>query len=146
MRTSTSSILLSLLAVGGIVAFATVPTLSKTTTGGTVSFTSAQVASGDKLYQTNCAACHGVQLEGGAGPALAGPNAKTLRTKLHATVSDIFTIMAMQMPFNAPASLKHDQYVAIAAYILSKNGWKPGSKPLTYGIAMNSKAPLSPRE
>ncbi len=43
---------------------------------------------------------------------------------------------------NAPASLTHDQYVAIMAFILSKNGYQPSSSALTYSAAMQSKAPI----
>jgi hypothetical protein len=50
--------------------------------------------------------------------------------------------MTTSMPMNAPASLKHDQYVAIMAFILSKNGYHPGSSPLTFSAAINSKAPV----
>jgi hypothetical protein len=42
------------------------------------------------------------------------------------------------MPLNDPASLTHDQYVSIMAYILHFNGYKPGTKPLTYASATNS--------
>jgi len=133
----------TLLVVGALIALCAIPTLSKTISGAdSISYAPAQAASGAKQYEVHCAQCHGTNLEGGVGPALAGPNATTLRTKLHATVSDIFSVMALEMPFNAPASLKHDQYVQIMAYVLSKNGHKPGKQPLTYSRAMQSKAPL----
>jgi polar amino acid transport system substrate-binding protein len=45
------------------------------------------------------------------------------------------------MPLNAPASLTHDQYVSIMAFILSKNGYHPGSSALTFSGASNSSAP-----
>ncbi len=86
--------------------------------------------------------CHGTALEGGAGPALTGPNFKTLSSKVHATVSDIFTYMTTNMPMNAPASLPHKDYVNIMAFILSKNGYKAGGSPLSYGTASNSKAAI----
>ncbi len=86
--------------------------------------------------------CHGASLEGGAGPALTGPNFKTLSTKVHASVSDIFTYMTTNMPMNAPASLSHDQYVNVMAFILSKNGYKAGGSPLSFSSATKSKAPI----
>jgi polar amino acid transport system substrate-binding protein len=107
-----------------------------------VSLSAAQVSSGSKLFAQNCASCHGAALEGGAGPPLSGPNFKTLSSKVHATVGDIFSYMTSNMPMNAPASLKHDQYVAIMAFILSKNGYHPNSSALTYSAAMQSKAPI----
>lgn len=110
--------------------------------GGGISFTKDQVQKGAGAYAQSCATCHGSQLEGGAGPALTGPNFKTLSSKVGAHVGDIFTFMASDMPLNNPASLPHTTYVDIMAYILSKNGFKPGKSPLTYDKAMNSKAPI----
>jgi len=107
-----------------------------------VSLSTAQVGAGSKAFAQYCSGCHGASLEGGAGPALSGPNFKTLSSKVKATVGDVFTYMTTSMPMNAPASLKHDQYVAIMAFILSKNGYHPGSSPLTFSAAINSKAPV----
>lgn len=144
-RSSASLRLFTLLAAGTILTVAALPALSKTAASTSVSFSAAQSTAGEKQFEAHCAQCHGEQLEGGVGPALAGPNAATLRTKLHATVSDIFNVMAMEMPFNAPASLSHDQYVEIMAFVLQKNGYKPGGAPLTYSGAMKSKAPIAPK-
>lgn len=102
-------------------------------------YSGAQVASGEKLYSAKCALCHGAQLEGGAGPPLAGPNMTTLGAKTHLTVGDMFGYIVTNMPMNAPASLTHDQYVAVLAYILKQNGYPAGSKPLTYAGANSSK-------
>lgn len=107
-----------------------------------VTFTAAQESAGSAAFQTNCSTCHGTHLEGGAGPALSGPNFKTLSSKVKANVSDIFTYMTTNMPLNAPASLSHTEYVNIMAFILSKNGFTPGGAPLTYSSAINSKAPI----
>jgi len=35
-------------------------------------YTTEQAGSGEKLYQAQCASCHGAKLEGGTGPALNG--------------------------------------------------------------------------
>jgi len=110
-----------------------------------VSFTAAQAKQGQQVFTRTCAACHGAKLEGGAGPALTGPNFKTLSTRVHATVGDVFTYMTSNMPLNEPASLPHAQYVSIMAYILSKNGFKAGGKALTYTSAEKSKSPVVAR-
>ena len=103
-----------------------------------VSFSATQAASGDKLYAAKCSACHGERLEGGAGPALSGATLTTLSKNTKLTIGDMFTFITQQMPLNEPASLTHDQYVSIMAYILHFNGYKAGSKPLTYAAATNS--------
>jgi mono/diheme cytochrome c family protein len=108
--------------------------------GSEPTFTSTQAASGATLFASKCAMCHGAQLEGGAGPALDGPNFKTLNDKVHATVSDVFGYITTNMPMNAPASLTHDQYVDVMAFILSKNGYKPGPLALTWTTANASTA------
>jgi polar amino acid transport system substrate-binding protein len=109
----------------------------------TVSYTAAQAASGAKPYEANCASCHGTDLEGGAGPALSGANLRTLAKNTHLTVGDLFQVLALQMPLNEPASLKHSQYVEIMAYILKRNGYPAGTKPLTYDGAMKSKVTMT---
>lgn len=118
------------------------PLPPKKVAAATISYTSSQAASGETQWGQSCATCHGANMEGGAGPALAGPNSRTLTTKLHATVSDIFGYMTTNMPLNAPASLTHDQYVNIMAYVMKLNGYAPSSVPLTFEGADSSKAPL----
>jgi mono/diheme cytochrome c family protein len=109
----------------------------------TATYTAAQAATGAAVYGANCAPCHGASLEGGAGPALTGQNLRTLSKNTKLTVGDLFTFMAQQMPMNAPASLKPDQYAAIMAFILKKNGYPAGSAPLKYATALDSKAALT---
>jgi len=101
-------------------------------------YTKAQAAAGAKIYSSTCAQCHGDNLEGGVGPALRGPNLVRLAQKTKLSISDFFQFMALQMPLNAPASLSKDQYASIMAYILARNGYPAGSKPLTYASATNS--------
>jgi mono/diheme cytochrome c family protein len=108
--------------------------------GAGITFTATQVATGSKNFAQYCSGCHGASLEGGAGPALSGPNFKTLSSKVHATVGDIFTYMLGNMPMNAPGSLSHDQYLSILTFILSKNGYKTSSTPLTFSTASQSKS------
>ncbi len=101
-------------------------------------YTAAQAKAGDSVYGAKCALCHGAQLEGGAGPPLSGPNMTTLGVKTHLTVGDLFGYVTSNMPMNAPASLTHDQYVVVLAFILKRNGFPSGAKPLTYATAMSS--------
>jgi mono/diheme cytochrome c family protein len=103
-----------------------------------VSYSAAQATAGDKLFAAKCAACHGDRLEGGAGPALSGADLTRYAKVTKLSVGDMFTFMSQQMPLNEPASLTHDQYVAIMAFILHYNGYKTGPKPLTFDAALNS--------
>jgi mono/diheme cytochrome c family protein len=101
-------------------------------------YTNAQAQSGGRTYAQQCASCHGAALEGSVGPALRGPNLVRLAKKTKLSVGDVFSFLALQMPLNAPATLSHDQYAAIMAYILKENGYPAGSKPLSYDAAMHS--------
>lgn len=132
MKTSVPAWLLTPLAVLALAA----------TGASSISFTSSQKSHGEKQFAQSCAACHGDHLEGGAGPALTGPTFETLSKKVGANVGDIFTYMTTNMPLNEPASLTHDQYVNIMAFILSQNGYKPGGKALSFATAEKSKAPI----
>lgn len=105
-------------------------------------YSPAQANTGEKLYASKCAMCHGANLEGGAGPPLSGPNLTTLGEKTHLTIGDMFTYITTNMPMNAPASLSKEQYGAIMAYILKFNGYPPGTKPLTYAAASSNKTPV----
>jgi mono/diheme cytochrome c family protein len=100
------------------------------------SFTAAQASAGEPIYNGSCAQCHGVNLEGAAGPALAGPGAKGLQ------VNAVFTVMTTTMPINNPNSLTHDQYVSVMAYILKRNGMQPGPTPLTFEAASKASVAL----
>ena len=132
--------LAAMCAGAALVAVAALSTGHPQAAAAPVSFTAAQAGAGEKAFAAKCSMCHGASLEGGAGPALSGPNFKTLSSKVHATVSDIFTYMTTNMPMNAPASLPHTDYVNIMAFILSKNGYRPGGAALSYGKATSSKA------
>ncbi|MGB6986102.1 MAG: cytochrome c, partial [Candidatus Aquilonibacter sp.] len=99
-------------------------------------FTAAQATAGEPLYNGNCAQCHGVHLEGAAGPALAGSSAASLQ------VNAFFAVMTTTMPYNNPGTLTHDQYVQVMAYVLKRNGVQPGATPLTFAAASNAKVSL----
>ncbi len=110
-----------------------------TASAGAVSFSASQAVTGNKAFNANCASCHGANLEGGVGPALSGATLNTLAKNTKLSVGDMFTFISQQMPLNAPASLSHDQYAAIMAYILKYNGYAPGGSALTYDKAKSSK-------
>ena len=115
------------------------PASGRAASAGPALYTTSQAKAGGALYSKSCAQCHGAKLEGGAGPPLSGPNMVTLGAKTHLSVGDLFDYMTTNMPMNDPASLKHDQYVDILAYILQRNGYKPGANALTWTSAHQSK-------
>lgn len=92
---------------------------------------SGTAAAGKGLYQTQCVACHGVNMEGGIGDRLIGgrgtlvnadPTKKPVKTVEsywpHATT--LFDYIKRAMPLNAPGSLSNNDVYALSAYILSE--------------------------
>ncbi len=89
-------------------------------------YTAAQASAGAEVFTQSCAMCHGSQLEGGMGPALAGASFASAGNK----IGDIYGVITQQMPETAPGSLTAAQYTDVLAYILSKNGYAAGSAAL----------------
>jgi len=86
------------------------------------------VNEGEKIYQTTCLACHGVNLEGGMGPALIGGKGTLTSKKPVKTVGSywpyattLFDYIRRAMPFQQPQSLSNDQVYSVVGYILHKN-------------------------
>lgn len=97
---------------------------------GTGDYTTAQAATGQKLYDANCAACHMSNLAGGSGPALEGAKFKSYLDFTKISADQLLSFISSQMPYQAPGSLKTDEYNAIFAYILKYNNYPAGSVAL----------------
>jgi len=92
---------------------------------------SGTVMQGEKVYNQQCLACHGANLEGGIGDRLiggrgtlaktdkGGPPIKTVESYWpYATT--LFDYIKRAMPFTSPNSMSNDDVYAVTAYILSK--------------------------
>jgi mono/diheme cytochrome c family protein len=89
------------------------------------------VAEGQALYAARCAACHGVQGEGGIGPQLVAANPKTgfaEDPKIPRTIGNwwpyattIFDYLRRAMPQTQPGSLTSDETYALVAFLLHRN-------------------------
>jgi polar amino acid transport system substrate-binding protein len=92
-------------------------------------YTKAQAAQGKQIFTTKCAACHGADLQGTAGPSVAGND--FLNTAQHNgwTLSIIRYIVFELMPRNSPASLSPNDDASVMAYLLASDCYPPGSKP-----------------
>jgi len=87
-----------------------------------------QAAQGATLFKQKCAVCHGANLQGGAGPALAG-NQFFLRYR-GKPLSALWSTIHTQMPLNAPGTLSPSQSLALVAFILQQNGFPAGPSPI----------------
>ena len=83
-------------------------------------YTSEQAARGAALYSTNCAPCHGTDLNGGeSAPPLVG--GEFLSNWNGLTVGDLFERIRISMPADRPGRLSREQNTDILTLILSRN-------------------------
>jgi alcohol dehydrogenase (cytochrome c) len=106
------------------------------------SYTTEQAGAGAQVYATYCATCHGPDLEGGVGPALAG--ARFLHTWSDRGARNLFTVLRTSMPRPGAGSLSARAYADVFAYILSRNGLPAGSQSFDGSAAMLDAIDLHP--
>jgi alcohol dehydrogenase (cytochrome c) len=107
-------------------------------------YTQAQAVRGEKLYDQQCAVCHGLKLEDGSAPPLKGSRfmAKWGRGN---NVDELYYITRSQMPYGASGILNRQQYIDIIAYILKVNGYRPGTRELQAESASLKKIRIEPQ-
>jgi mono/diheme cytochrome c family protein len=93
-------------------------------------YAASQANAGQQLFAQHCAKCHGSNLEGEAGPPLAGPKFASNLAYSKISAPQLFDFIETQMPADAPGSLTKQQYEQAFAYILSRNGYPAGATPL----------------
>jgi len=91
------------------------------------SFTSDQAYQGRFAYIQNCAECHGGDLGGQFGPALAGPHSNVPWL----TPGAVYSYMIAQMPVGNAGGLSQADYINIEAFILQSNGRRATGNRLT---------------
>jgi polar amino acid transport system substrate-binding protein len=88
-----------------------------------------QAAAGKKLFDDSCSGCHGVRLQGGAGPALSGV---TWKQKFGgAKLLTVWGEIKGPMADYAGKTLTTQESLDILAYLLQQNGLAAGNYPLT---------------
>lgn len=92
-------------------------------------YTEDQAKNGQGLYNSECASCHGDQLNGGEmAPPLAGGEFMSNWNGL--TVGDLFERIRTGMPPGTPSKVGRDAKVAIVSYILQYNKFPSGKTEL----------------
>jgi alcohol dehydrogenase (cytochrome c) len=92
-------------------------------------FVKGQADAGKTIYDLQCNACHGTNLDNGEfGPPLSGE--EFLQKWGNRRVDEVFDLIARTMPQSAPGSLTSDQVANLLAYILQKNAVFVGDRPL----------------
>jgi mono/diheme cytochrome c family protein len=94
-------------------------------------YTAQQAAEGGRVYASQCASCHGTQLEGNIGPAMTGSQFQQMAAAQQLTGASLLGVISQSMPKSTPGSLTAAQYASVTAFILSHNGFSSGTTPLT---------------
>jgi mono/diheme cytochrome c family protein len=102
-------------------------------------FTTEQVERGQAAYNQNCQDCHGSTLDNGefGGPPLKGGY---FRNHWGAgSVADLTGYAKALMPPDRPGRLSDQTYTDLVAFLLSNNGYAPGSRELPSDVAEQQK-------
>ena len=104
-------------------------------------YTSEQADRGRRVFGAYCATCHGTELEGAVGPALAG--AGFLHQWSTRGAQDLYRLLRTSMPKPAMGSLSASAYADVFAYILQRNGLAAGTQAFDGSPAMLNAIPLA---
>ena len=98
------------------------------TTAVTPPYTAAQAHAGKLVYARYCLQCHGTDLQGTAGPAVAGTEFLKTAQLDGWTLSDVRATVFENMPFSNPGSLTPKQYADVMAFLLASSCYPAGTK------------------
>ena len=110
---------------------AALPASMQETTSSTLDgvFTSAQARRGRRVYNQNCASCHGQGLRGGEmAPSVAGSDFIVFWTEV--PVGVLFERIKMTMPEDGPGRLSDEEYTDVVAYMLDRSDYPSGDAEL----------------
>jgi mono/diheme cytochrome c family protein len=122
----------------GVAAVMLAASLAATAAPRHASYTVAQAERGRFAYIHDCAECHGGELEGQFGPALAGPNGAI---QFHSGQS-VYAFISTQMPSGNAGALPTSEYLDIVAYIYQRSHVPAGDRPLTLSSVARDTAPV----
>jgi mono/diheme cytochrome c family protein len=92
-------------------------------------FTATQAHAGAAVYRQYCIQCHGVDLQGTAGPSVAGKDFLATAKSDSWSVNDMRTTVFENMPFSNPGSLAPAQYANVMAFLLASSCYPAGKTP-----------------
>lgn len=96
-----------------------------------VSYTQNQALSGQEIYETRCASCHGYNLEGyELAPSLSG---NFFTRRWGSGTADKLALNVRRMPPNE-TSLSQKEATDVLAYLLNRNGVEHGKTPLSSDV------------
>lgn len=107
-------------------------------------FSTVQAERGRAGYEQHCGSCHGSDLSGSSGRALAGE--LFVRTWTEDTVGNLFRKVSTTMPPNATTRPSDAEYADIVAYVMARNGYPPGTIDLPASAAALDEIRIQGRE
>jgi cytochrome c len=75
---------------------------------------------GQIVFANRCTQCHGASGQGVTAPAIIGANASLGK---YNTAKGLFDFISTAMPFNAPGSLSHQDYLNVLCFLLVENNY-----------------------
>lgn len=93
-------------------------------------YTADQALRGQRQYDVFCTGCHGPEMEGAGVDVPALAESRFVQKWTGRSLRDLFDLIKMTMPENAPGSLSDRAYADLLAYILQANGFPAGSQSL----------------
>src|SRR5580692_8163922 len=93
-------------------------------------YTAEQANRGAQFYASNCASCHGLELNGGeSAPPLTG--GEFLSNWSGLTLGDLFDRIRVSMPADRPGTLTREQTANIIAHLLNVGEFPSGTAELS---------------
>jgi len=126
--------MVSLVVVAGLVTLTSVALAQSggpSATSARMLFTRAQADAGAAVYTRACASCHGNRLDDGLSAPLVGSAFLQKWTNSEKTLDDLYYITRTTMPKNKGRTLPDEDYIAVLAYMLERNGYAAGESALT---------------
>jgi mono/diheme cytochrome c family protein len=130
--------------ITGILAALLALTSLSAQTPAAVTYTRAQAARGERLYQQRCAACHGEDVNGdgnGITPALFGPSFAANWGGL--PLSELLQRIQLEAGQSKPAGLTRPQQADVLAFLLQVNEIVDGGAELPADLDQLSRVRLS---
>jgi S-disulfanyl-L-cysteine oxidoreductase SoxD len=93
-------------------------------------YTAEQALRGQQQYDVFCTGCHGPEMEGAGVDVPALAEERFVRKWSGRPLRDLFDLIKMTMPENAPGSLSDRASADLLAYILQANGFPAGPQSL----------------
>ena len=138
MKLDAKTVMLSIVSCLSIVAVAVcLPACSSSPATSSVTWGDLHTG-GETEFSTLCALCHGKNGEGGFGPPVIGNNANLWK---YYTAQGLLDFISVAMPFNAPGSLTHQQYLNEMGYLLVSNAYVLPGQPFVENGLVNFTLP-----